>query len=345
MAKKGGRNVKIKVLSRTDLVEILELTKVIDGVEAVYKAKAEGNVAAWPLVEHHFGNGAVADIRSGGAFGDISIHGAKLLNNFPENAKNNLPVFTGVLMAFDSNTGLPMGIMDASYITSLRTGAAAAIGTAALARPDSKTLLLVGAGRQSIYLLGATLLKMPQIEKVLVADTFSPDNAIQYVQTIKKRLKDELSVDCPSTKFEFAENLRDAASRSDIILTITRSTEPLIMKEWLKPGTHLSCIGADMVGKEEIDPEIFSIARSFADDAIQCCNVGEMEIPAKKGIISADTICGEIGEVLIGTKEGRVEDSDITVFDATGLAALDLVTAKIALQMSETKKIGTVVEI
>lgn len=129
------------------------------------------------------------------------------------------------------------------------------------------------------------------------------------------------------------------------VLSRTDLIEILEMKEWLKPGTHLSCIGADMVGKEEIDPEIFSIARSFADDAVQCCNVGEMEIPAKKGIISADTICGEIGEVLVGTKEGRVSDRDITVFDATGLAALDLVTAKIALQMSETKKIGAVVEI
>lgn len=337
--------MKIKVLSRTDLINILEMPKVIEGVESVYKAKAQGDVVAWPLVEHKFSTGALMDIRSGGAFGEVGIHGAKLLNNFPENAAKGLPVFTGVLMAFDSETGLPMGVMDASYITSMRTGAAAAIGAAALARPDSENLLLVGAGLQSIYLLGATLIKMPGIKKVRVIDTFAPENADRYVTTIKDRLKKELNVDASGVVFEAACDMKEAVGKSDVILTITRSTSPLIRKDWLKPGTHLSCIGADMVGKEEIDPEIFRTARCFADDAKQCCTVGEMEIPAKMGILSPETVTGEIGEVLVGLKQGRVSDEDITVFDATGLAALDLVTAKTAVRSAEEKGLGTTVEI
>ena len=139
--------------------------------------------------------------------------------------------------------------------------------------------------------------------------------------------------------------MKEAVEQSDVILTITRSTSPLIMKDWLKPGTHLSCIGADMVGKEEIDPEIFRTASSFADDAKQCCTVGEMEIPAKMGILSPETVTGEIGEVLAGMKPGRVSDEDITVFDATGLAALDLLTAKTAVRTAEEKGLGTTVEI
>ena len=117
------------------------------------------------------------------------------------------------------------------------------------------------------------------------------------------------------------------------------------MKEWLRPGTHISCIGADMVGKEEIDPEIFRDARSFADDALQCCTVGGMEIPAKMGIISPDTVTGEIGQVLTGQITGRTSDEDITVFDATGLAALDLVTAKIAVAVAEAEGKGQTAEI
>lgn len=337
--------MKIKVLSRADLIDILEMPKVIEGVESVYKAKAHGDVVAWPLVEHKFSTGALMDIRSGGAFGEVGIHGAKLLNNFPENAAKGLPVFTGVLMAFDSETGLPMGVMDASYITSMRTGAAAAIGAAALARPDSENLLLVGAGLQSIYLLGATLIMMPGIRRVRVIDTFAPENADRYITTIKERLNNELKIDASEVVFEAAYDMKEAVGQSDVILTITRSTSPLIMKDWLKPGTHLSCIGADMVGKEEIDPEIFSTARCFADDAKQCCTVGEMEIPAKMGIISPETVTGEIGEVLAGMKQGRVRDEDITVFDATGLAALDLVTAKTAVRSAEEKGLGTTVEI
>lgn len=336
--------MKIRVLSRENLTEILEMKDVIKGVEDVYSAKAQGDAVAWPLVGYGFKNGGVMDIRSGVVFGDVNVHGAKLLNNFPENLKENLPVFTGILMTFDSNTGLPVGVMDASYITSLRTGAAAAIGAATLARKDSKTLLLVGAGRQSIYLLGATLLKMPGLERVIVSDPIDYDNAVRFAETIRERLKNELAIET-GVGFEAAQNLKAAVSESDVILTITRSTKPLIMKEWLKPGTHLSCIGADMEGKEEIDPEIFRIARAFADDAKQCCTVGEMEIPAKMGIISADSICGEIGQVLTGQVEGRLTDEDITVFDATGLAALDLVTAKIAVKAAEEKNMGTLAEI
>ena len=337
--------MEIKVLSRKDLINVLELPEVIEGVEAVYRAKAKGQVAAWPLVEHRFETGALMDIRSGGAFGEVAIHGAKLLNNFPENAEKGLPVFTGVLMAFDSKTGMPIGVMDASYITSLRTGAAAAIGAAALAHPDSETLLLVGAGLQSIYLLGASILKLPDITKVIVADPYAPENASRYVKSIEKRLKEELHIDCGHVTFRACDDLKKAVEVSDVILTVTRSTKPLIMKDWVRPGTHLSCIGADMTGKEEIDPQLFTVARAFADDAKQCCAVGEMEIPARMGLISPDTVTGEIGQVLIGEVPGRVSADDITIFDATGLAALDLVTAKTAVESAQKKHLGTTAEI
>ena len=140
-------------------------------------------------------------------------------------------------------------------------------------------------------------------------------------------------------------DLEQAVRESDIILTATPAYEPYIRADWVRPGTHLSCIGADMLGKEEIDPEIFRTARAFADDAKQCCTVGEMEIPAKMGIISPDTVAGEIGQVLAGQKPGRLSPEDITVFDATGLAALDLVTAKAAVRSANEKGLGTTVEI
>ena len=149
--------MKIKVLSRQDLIQILELPKVIEGVEAVYKAKAQGDVVAWPLVEHKFEDGSLMDIRSGGVFGEVGVHGAKLLNNFPANAAKGLPVFTGVLMSFDSSTGLPTGVMDASYITSLRTGSAAAIGAAAqltiAVLPDEVPDVLAASARGDLRLV------------------------------------------------------------------------------------------------------------------------------------------------------------------------------------------------
>ncbi|MGC2872474.1 ornithine cyclodeaminase family protein [Ihubacter sp. mB4P-1] len=336
--------MQVSILSRKDLEAILEMPKVIEGVKATYRAKAGGQVVAWPLVEHHFDNEGIMDIRSGGVFGEVGAHGAKLLNNFPRNAEKGLTVFTGVLMTFDSETGLPMGVMDASYITSMRTGAAAAIGAKVLARKDSETLLLVGAGRQSIYLLGATLLEMPQLKRVLVADPMGIALAEAYVKDIKIRLQEELQIETDVT-FAAAADLQTAVGEADVVLTVTRSTEPLIQKDWVKPGTHFSCIGADMVGKEELDPALFRVAKAFTDDTTQCLTVGELEIPAKLGIVTAETVCGEIGQVMTGAVSGRTSEEDITIFDATGLAALDLVTAKTAVLTAREKGMGQTAEI
>lgn len=296
--------MKIRVLSRDNLAEALDLSSVIEGVEAVYQAKAQGKAVAWPLVEYKFENGGIMDIRSGGVFGDVGIHGAKLLNNFPKNAEENLPVFTGILMAFDSRTGLPIGVMDASYITSLRTGAAAAIGAATLAKADSETLLLVGAGRQAIYLLGATLLKMPRLRHVIVADPIDYENAVHFAETIENRLKEELGIETDAV-FEATNDLKAATGKSDVILTITRSTKPLIMREWVKPG-RIFPVSEQTWSEKKKSTRKFS-GRQGPLQMIQCsaARLAEMEVPAKMGIVSKDSICGEIGQVLNGQIPGK----------------------------------------
>lgn len=336
----------IKVLGRKDLERVLEMPSVIEGVKSVYKQKAEGNTVVWPLVEHHFPErNAVTDIRSGGVFGDINLHGLKMLNNFPLNAKNGLPTFTGVLMVFDSTNGMPLGVIDAAYITSMRTGAAGAIGAQALARPDSEILFMLGAGKQSIFQIAASLICMPKIKKVYIADALDLDHAKKFAAGCCDKLRNDFGVDRPDVEFTPVTDLAEAIGESDIIITITPARSPVIKKEWVKPGTHFSCIGADMIGKEEIDAELFRSARVFADDVNQCVNVGEMEIPIKTGVIAKDDVIGEIGQVLAGKIEGRKTTEEITIFDATGLAILDLVTAHKAIQLAEEKQIGTSVEI
>ncbi len=337
--------MEIRVLKRRDLEVLLEMKQVICGVEEAYRTKAQGNVAAWPLVEHHFDGNAVMDIRSGGVFGDVNVHGAKMLNNFPGNAERNLPVFTGVLMVFDSNTGIPMGILDASYVTCMRTGAAGAISVRALSRKDTATLLLVGAGRQAFYQVGAVLSAMPGITRVLVVDPLSVEFAQKFAESMPERLNAELHIDAEKVSFEAMESLEEAVGKADAIITITRAMKPLIRREWVRPGTHLTCIGADMAGKEEVDPELFRGSRVFCDDIAQCCRVGESEIPFKMGIIREEDFCGEIGQVLTGEVPGRLSDEDITIFDATGLAALDLVTAKVALESAVQAGIGQIAEL
>ena len=136
--------MKVSYFDRAALEQRLKMADVLDVVEGVYKSKAEGKTIVWPTVTHNFEDrGAVMDIRSGYDRGN-EVYGAKLLATFPENEKRGLPPFSGILVAMDGTTGLPKGIMDASFITSMRTGAAAAVSARALARPESDTLLVLG---------------------------------------------------------------------------------------------------------------------------------------------------------------------------------------------------------
>lgn len=127
-------------------------------------------------------------------------------------------------------------------------------------------------------------------------------------------LQTDFAIEAASVTFEGVSDLKEAVSDSDIIITITPSHTPLIQKEWVKPGTHFSCIGADMAGKEEIDSQIFEDAIVFVDDLEHCRNAGEIEIPLKQGTLSEDRICGELGDLILGKTAGRKSDTDITVF-------------------------------
>ena len=180
--------------------------------------------------------------------------------------------------------------------------------------------------------IAATLTLRPEIEKVWIADPVNQPNAEQFAANCRERLSKEFGINAENTEFKPVTDLKEAVGEADIIITVTPSREPVIKAEWVKPGTHFSCIGSDMEGKEEIDPEIFRGAKVYGDDLSQCIRVGEMEIPLKKGTIIKEELMGEIGQLLKGEIEGRTSDEEITIFDATGISALDLITAKIALE-------------
>lgn len=331
---------EIKVLSREITEKVLKMEDVIDAVKEVYSLKAEKKATVFPLVTHVFEEGkADMDIKSGSIEGS-DIFGLKIVSWFSDNATKGIPALTGIVMVLDGKTGVPLGILDGGHITGIRTGAAGAIGAKALARPDSRTMMVVGAGHVATFQVAATLLMFPDMKKVFVYDGLSSENAEKFAVSMPKVMSDSFGIDASEVVFEAVNNLPAATYESDIIITVTPSYKPIIMKEWVKPGTHFSCIGSDMEGKEEIDPDIFEDARVFTDDTPQCLNVGEIEIPVKKGILKKESIAGEIGEVLTGKTTGRETDKQITVFDATGTALLDLLTAKLALEKAEEAGLG-----
>ncbi len=331
---------QLKVLSKEVTEQVLKMSEVIETVKEVYRLKASGETTVFPLVFHEFEPGAAdMDIKSGWLRGS-DIFGLKVVSWFGENVKKGLPALIGTIMVMDAKTGVPTGLLDGGHITGMRTGAAGAIGAQLLARPDSKTMLVVGAGHVATFQVAATLQLFPQMEKVLIYDGLSQENARRFAASLPQVLQEQFTYDASGTDFEAVEDLPKAVAGSDIIITVTPSHEPIIKKEWVKPGTHFSCIGSDMSGKEEIDPEIFAEARVFTDDTPQCIEVGEIEIPVARGILKREDIAGEIGELLTGETQGRQSEEQITVFDATGTALLDLLTAKLALAKAEELGLG-----
>ncbi len=334
----------LKVLSKEETERILKMDDVIKVVESAYAQKANKKAKIFDWVFNAFEPGVSdMDIKSGWLKAD-GVYGMKLVSWFSQNPKKNLPAVIGVIMVFDDKTGVPIGLVDGSHITGMRTGAAGAIGSKYCARKDSKTLLMVGTGHIAKFEVAATLLAMPSIERVYINDPINLNNAEKMQISLRETLREEFDVD-RDIEILVAPKLEKAVRNSDIIITATPSTKPMIEKEWVKAGTHLSCIGSDMPGKEEIDPNIFENARVFVDDLEQCINIGEIEIPVKMNILKPEDVAGEIGDVINGTVIGRKNDEEITVFDATGTALLDIITAQLAFRKAEKMSIGTSVNL
>ncbi|GAA4716547.1 ornithine cyclodeaminase family protein [Brevibacillus fulvus] len=347
-----------RVVNQAAVEQILDMSNVIEVVEQAYKLKATDQATLFPLIFHEFEQGkADMDIKSGHLTG-ANVFGLKLVSWFGENSAKNLPQLIGMVMVLDSRTGVPLGILSGEHITCMRTGAAGAIGAKYLARKDSKHLLMIGSGHQAPFQIMATLMVMEQIEKVTIYNPQSHERAVAFAQSIQNTLIDKFvskykgdpalyakwAKRCEIT-FAATDNIEAAAREADVIITATPSRKPLVKQEWIKPGTHFSCIGADMEGKQEIDENLFAGARLFVDDVQQAVNVGETELPIKKGVITPQAIVAEIGDVLLGKVPGRTSDSDITIFDSTGIALQDLLTATHILREAEQKGLGSVVDL
>ena len=325
---------KMTVLNEAAIEELLTIPMAVEAVEQAYLEKAKGDAALWPMVFHEFDPGhADLDIKSGNLDG-LGFYGLKVVSWFGENPQKALPALYGTSLLFDLATGVPRALLNAGPITDFRTGAAGAIGAKYLARPDAKTLLMVGTGALAPYLIAATLYLLPQLETVYVANPHHPEQSASACGSILP-VVEKLLASCGGchASVSAAPDLKAAVEHSDVILTATPARSPLIKAEWVQPGTHISCVGADMSGKQELDGAIFRAARVFGDDAAQCLSVGECELPYKSGDFSG-RLC-EIGAVLAGTEPGRTSDADITVFDSTGIALQDIAAAAALLQAAE----------
>jgi len=325
----------LRLLDRSHFEKLVGIPEAIEGVEQAYRLFSRGEAGVFPVIVHQFEPGRrEMDLKAGHLAG-AGVFGMKMLGWCAENPARNLPPLAGLIIVMDVDRQQPLGILDGTPVTFLRTGAAGAIGARTFARKDSRTALIVGAGNQGRAQLLGLSFAMPQLETILVADILESQSVrfVEEQQALYPRFK------LQAVPFS---GLSRATEESDLIITCTRSREFFLKKEWVSPGTHINAIGADMPGKQELEPALVASAKVFADSATQVVAKGECQHAAKLGLVPAERIT-EIGTVLEGMKPGRLSAEEITLFDATGMAIQDLMVAAMALNRAEKKGIGTVV--
>lgn len=261
---------------------------------------------------------------------ELDEAGVKLVNAHPNNpSKYGLPTVLATIVLFDPKTGTPISIMDGTWITAMRTAAASGIATKYLARKDAKVLGMVGAGYQSLFQLEA-LHKVMEIESVKIFDLIE-----KKAENLAVMAREEFGLNVKSVV-----TAEDAVRSSDVMVTVTPARMPIVKNEWIVEGMHINAIGADAPGKEELEAEILNRAKIVIDDWEQASHSGEINMPLSKGMITRANIHAEIGEIVAGSKPGRVSQDEITVFDSTGLAIQDVITAWASAKVAEEKGIG-----
>lgn len=328
---------RMRVLNAAQVGSLVSMTDAVDCVERAYRLYSDGQASLWPTIYHDFEAGRRdMDIKSGHMEG-AGLFGLKVVSWVADNPLlRGLPALAGLVLVMSSERGVPLGIVDGMALTNLRTGAAGALGARTLARRDSRRVLIAGAGAQGRAQLEGLVEVLPELKEVAVT---SPDDRMNglYVEEMGARFPRLLLSVAPWGA------LAEAVSGADVVVTCTPAREPFIDADWVRPGTHVNAIGADSKDKGELDEALAARASLFVDSRAQTLDHGEVRRAFERGLIGPDAVT-EIGAVLLGRAAGRRSDDDVTLFDSTGMALQDIVTADLALRRAEERGVGIVVD-
>jgi ornithine cyclodeaminase/alanine dehydrogenase-like protein (mu-crystallin family) len=260
--------------------------------------------------------------------------GLKAICVFPDNPSRGKDTHQGSVMLFSGETGELLALMNASAITALRTAAVSAVATRLLARDDAGDLTIVGSGIQARAHVEA-MACVRSIRRARIASK-NPDHARQLAGDLQARFPFVI---------EAVDKVEEALKGADLIVTATTAREPVVKREWLSPGAHINAIGTYSPDSREIDGATMAAARVFVDRRESAFReAGDYLLAVKEGLIGPDSITAEIGEVLIGDREGRSTPEQITLFKSLGLAIEDLACAERLFRNAQEKRDGTWVE-
>lgn len=324
--------MKTLLLKKEEVRQLVSMKEVIGTVEEAYKAFNSGQVIQPPYIgidlPSHRGE---IDFKLGYNQGNEVISMKASSGGFRNNPEEyGVPNGMGTVLLFDARSGALACVMDGSLLTGLRTGACGAVSVKALARKNARKIASIGAGNQARMQIRA-ITEVMKIEEIHAWNN-TPETLAKY----KADIETEFGIPVVA-----ARSKKEAVEQADILITTTRGKGSLVEATWVKPGTHIVAIGADAPGKQEFEPEIFRGAKVVVDSIAQCVDKGETQHPIARGIMTADDIHAEIGDILLGRKPGRENDREVTIFDSTGMAIQDNTTAAKIYRNALERKAGT----
>lgn len=244
--------------------------------------------------------------------------GAKVITVFHHNSEKGLPSHQGSVLLFDGETGTLRAMLDGGAITEIRTGAASAVATDLLARPDAEVLALIGSGAQA----RSHLLAIREIRRLREVRVWSPSLESDTRFAREMGAMTGLTV-------RICASAREAAEGADILCTLTPSKTPVLEREWLKPGAHVNAVGACSADARELSGELVRDSVFYCDSVESVlAESGDYLIPLREGMFGEEHLRGTVGELLLGKKPGRTSPEEITVYESLGLAVEDIACAE-----------------
>jgi len=305
---------QLAIISESTVRGIVTRQLAYDAVRQAFEATATDRSQVFDVVIGTGLNDGEAFAIKSGNDSENEMVGFKCGTYWAGNFDNGLPAHGSTILLLDPETGFPQVLVNADYMNGYRTAAADAIAVSCLARTDATVLGVIGAGHQAEQEIRA----VAEVRPLSLIKIFARSDA--RANWITERLED-IDTDIRLTSAE------EAVRGSDIVVTVTPSQSPLIRNEWIEEGLHISAMGADDYGKNELDTAILKGARLFAEYPKQSIKIGEFQRAYNDGLIkSANDICA-LGLVTLGQSPGRTSDTEITVFDSSGIAAQDLAVA------------------
>ncbi len=317
----------VRVIDEHDVRRLLPMAECIDVMAEVLASLARGEVHN-PLrfVVRPPDEPSLLGLMPAHRGGDNRLWGLKAVAIFPSNATLGLDLHQGFVALFDGETGATRAILNAGGITAVRTAAVSGVATRCLARDDVRTLAILGTGIQARAHLEA-MNAVREFERVVVwgrtPGRFADLDDVEEVATAE-----------------------EAVRVADVLVTSTSAAEPIVERDWLKPGVHINAVGSSIPTTRELDTQTMADASLFVDRRESTVNeAGDFLFPQREGAIGPDHIKAEIGELVLGTAVGRRSPDEITVFKSLGLAVEDLAAAEYIVARAEQENAGTVVSL